>query len=224
MNNRNNSRRLLIGSIAAILAIGLTSPAFAAENAGPAVATTQEVIPDDGTWVSITFTGPGIPSEPGLSAAATPFEFNCHQESCWLSVTDGFIAIDWFEVFDGATSIGTTPLPTDDFGASCSGPDDCFADPDFSSAMFCLAPGAHSISFVDLDDDAGSVYPAGAWLRVELHDQRDCELVGGAFSPVDNTALLIAGASASIAWMLPAIVAGIAGAGVYLTRSKWQSL
>jgi len=223
MNNQYNTRRLLIGSIAAILAIGLTSPAFAAENAGPAVATTQEVVPTDGSWISITFTGPGIPSEPGLSQAATPFEFNCHQESCWLSVTDAFLPIDWFEVFDGATSIGTTPLPTDS-GATCSGPDDCFASPEFSSAEFCLPPGAHSISFNDLDDDPGSVYPAGAFFRVEIHDDRDCELVGGAFSPVDNTALLIAGASASVAWMLPAIVAGIAGAGVYLTRSKWQSL
>ncbi len=43
--------------------------------------------------------------------------------------------------------------------------------------------------------------------------------VGGEFLPIDSTALLIAGAGANAIWILP-VLAGLAGAGIYLTRSK----
>ncbi len=231
MNNRYNSRRLLIGSIAAILAIGLTAPAFAAENAnGPegGLATTQGAVPTDDVWTQIDFDAQGVPA---VGGPATPYEFDCGGASCWFSVTDEFLEFDWFEVFDGATSIGTTPLPN--LGFSFCGDDAaaCFANPDFSSGTFCLGPGTHEITIIDLappgippGGHTSETYPAGVAFKVELHSGADCGPVGGEFLPVHNTALLIAGASASVAWMLPAIVAGIGGVAVYLTRSKWQSL
>jgi len=45
--------------------------------------------------------------------------------------------------------------------------------------------------------------------------------VGGEFLPIDNSALLIAGVSANAVWILP-MLAGLAGAGIYLTRSKFN--
>lgn len=222
MNNQYNTRRLLIGSIAAILAIGLTSPAFAAGNVAPdaGIATADSTPPTDGSW--FFFDWPGI----GPANTGSPWEVNCGNTSCWLKVTDDGQPVDQFEVFDNGQSILVTSVPTGDQATvGCpdffTNPDQCFANPDFSSGVVCLPPGPHSITVDAIRADVGA---GTGWLNFEKHDDRDCELVGGAFSPVDNTALLIAGASASVAWMLPAIVAVIAGAGVYLTRSKWQSL
>ena len=43
--------------------------------------------------------------------------------------------------------------------------------------------------------------------------------VGGELLPIDNTALLLAGIQSSAIWMLPAL-AGIAGAGLYLVKTR----
>jgi hypothetical protein len=225
MNSGNNSRRLLIGSIAAILAIGLTSPAFAQSENNPAdagIATSNSNPPTDGTW--FFFDWPGV----GPADTGSPWDVNCGITSCWLKITDDGQPVDEFEVFDNGESILVTSVASGDLGTvGCpdffSNPEQCFANPDFSSGMVCLPPGAHSIT-IDVTR-ADSITGSGTgWLQFEKHDQRDCELVAGAFLPVDSSALLIAGASASVAWMLPALVAGIAGAGVYIVRSKWQSL
>ena len=197
MNNQYNTRRLLICSIAAILAIGLTSPALAAENTNVVdggTAATQEAVPTDDVWTLIEFDAQGVPP---VGGPGSPYEFDCGGASCWFSVTDAALEFDWFEVFDGATSLGTTPVPT--FGFSfCDDPDVCFADPNFSSGMFCLGPGTHEITIHDLtaagipSGQTSEVYPASVFFKVELHRDAECGPVGGAFSPVDNTALLIA--------------------------------
>ena len=47
------------------------------------------------------------------------------------------------------------------------------------------------------------------------------EAIGGEILPVSSTSLLIAGAGANAALLIP-ILAGIIGAGAYFTRSYWN--
>jgi hypothetical protein len=47
------------------------------------------------------------------------------------------------------------------------------------------------------------------------------ELIGGEILSINTTALLVTGAFANAFWMLP-MLAGIAGTGLYLTRSRWN--
>jgi len=66
----------------------------------------------------------------------------------WLWVTDDFQTGDVFEVYDFGALIGTTSTPAGGAGLGEIGPDAAFANPDYSSGRFFLAPGAHSITFV----------------------------------------------------------------------------
>jgi len=50
----------------------------------------------------------------------------------------------------------------------------------------------------------------------------NCRLVAGELLPLDNTALMIAGLTSMTVWMVPA-VAGLAGVGVYLVKSRKQN-
>ena len=214
-----NNTRLLAGTLAIILVAGL-SPAFADESNtgvldGP-VASTLEEVPTDGTWFAMLW--PNIDAfteaHPVISPTADPpYEFDCGSGSCWLSVTDAGIPVDELEVFDNDSSIGTTS-EANDAGAPCgfSDPDACFENPDFSSGMFCLGPGEHSITMKAIRADVG----AGAgFFKVEIHDANECGVVAGELLPVDNTALFLAGLSSSAVWMIPTL-AGIAGAGVII--------
>ena len=144
----------------------------------------------------------------------SPSEVDCGGASCWLKITDEFVAVDEFEAFDNGKSILVTSTAAG--SGSCSGPDDCFADPDFSSGMVCLGPGMHSITIDAIRADVGS--GAGS-LSFEQHSGAECGPVGCAFLPTDSTSLVLAGIQSSAIWMLP-VLAGIAGAGAYFIRTR----
>jgi len=62
-----------------------------------------------------------------------------------LTLIDGFLSGDQFNVTNFGISIGDTSLPTE--GAACgSNITACLATPEISQGVFALGPGAHSIS------------------------------------------------------------------------------
>lgn len=107
-------------------------------------------------WYTFGFSGGGgdpLISGSGFSigilsvAAPDPsWDFVC-ASSCTITVTDGFLARDEFELFDSLVSIGTTS-PTAGTNAITCGNDElaCLANPNFSHGVFLLAAGAHSIT------------------------------------------------------------------------------
>jgi hypothetical protein len=116
-------------------------------------------------WYTFGFTGPGnelvagagfVLGQRSLAAPNPPWEFNCIV-SCSLIVADGFLAVDRFELFDFGSSLGLTSVPSGDAGHSC-GNDElaCLADPQISSGQFALAPGAHSITGLQVAGQAGA--------------------------------------------------------------------
>ncbi len=89
----------------------------------------------------------GQRSEPLIEA---PWTFDCPQtpaNHCKLIVTDGFIPVDQFELFDFGVSLGLTSAPSGDTGHTC-GNDEvaCLLDAQMSHGIFNLAVGAHSIT------------------------------------------------------------------------------
>jgi hypothetical protein len=98
---------------------------------------------------------------------------------------------------------------------------------------FVGSPGSYIISISSFSNDPlpnsspgttitgwenANGFSSGAY-GISFTGADSCMPVGGEFLPIDTTALVIAGASANAIWILP-ILAGLAGAGLYLTRSK----
>jgi len=81
-----------------------------------------------------------------------------------LSVTDGFISGDAFDVFDFGTLIGSTPLVPP--GSFCGNSEDfCLANPGISHAQFGLPAGPHQIEIKPI---ATVGLFAGAFMRVDV--------------------------------------------------------
>ncbi len=73
--------------------------------------------------------------------------FDCPLPHCKLIVTDGFLAVDQFELFDFGTSLGLTSAPSGDANHSCDNDElACLADSEMSHGVFLLTAGAHSIT------------------------------------------------------------------------------
>jgi hypothetical protein len=114
-----------------------------------------------GTWYAFSWSGTvagmghlptdGFPAVAGLSApGASPWEFVAPAGGAIFRVTDLQDDIDSFEVFDFATSVGSTPL-TDVMTTGCGlDPDACIAD-GYSSGSFFFAAGAHEITMFNVD-------------------------------------------------------------------------
>ena len=85
----------------------------------------------------------------GIRSVAAPdpaWTFTC-ATTCTLTVTDGFQAIDQFELFDAGSSLGNTSAPSGDPAHNCSNDElACLADPQMSHGAFVLAAGDHSIT------------------------------------------------------------------------------
>lgn len=71
-----------------------------------------------------------------------------------LDVTDAYIDGDRFQVLDFGVFLGLTSVPTDD-GSWTNNPDAAFADLRWSSGMFLLEAGSHSIELVTLQTATG---------------------------------------------------------------------
>ncbi len=177
----------------------------------------QAAVAPDGTWFRFQFGGTGSfgtsgPSGTGFSGAPSPpWTFSCPTGGliCWLKVTDGFQLGDEFEIFDFGSSVGTTSsIPTDGSMQCSDDPDGCLAS-GWSSGMFNLGPGAHSITIQLTDSPFGG---GAAFFKVDIH-----AAVGGDFVPMSTSALLLAGAQTSMSWMIPLVVAA-AGFGLVISR------
>ena len=105
MNNRINSKGLLISSIAAVLVFGMTSFAYAGtSNTLDSIATPMDAVPTDGSSVFLVFDGPFQSPGPSSDLQA-PYTFDCGGASCWVQVDDCCIITDQYEVFDFGQSI-----------------------------------------------------------------------------------------------------------------------
>ncbi len=228
--------RLLVLTLSLVLVTGLGTPAFAQSDPDAGfsdVAQAGDVkaagaVATDGTWFEFGIlsefdvkgcfpadpAGPlCIPSTgtPTTFVDAPPWTFSCLSGGCWLTVTDAFDQNDQFEVFDNNVQIGTTSLP--DMVGQCApnntDPEDCLADPGSSSGMFLLGSGAHSITFTGVPQGSNS---GAAYFKVIQH-----AAVGGEFSLMSTSALLLAGTQNMMAWMIPLVVA-VAGFGLVIAR------
>ena len=79
-----------------------------------------------------------------------PYTFY-HSGMVKLYVTDDFLKGDQFEVFDWGSSIGTTSYVPTASGYEV-GPHAAYLDPTYSSGVFLLGPGYHSITLQTIYD------------------------------------------------------------------------
>ena len=107
-------------------------------------------------WYEFGFGDPGsalssgagtVPGILSIQVGDPAWTFVCPASGCEITITDAFLALDEFELFDNLVSIGTTSPTAGDGGISC-GNDElaCLANPSFSHGVFLLAAGAHSIT------------------------------------------------------------------------------
>lgn len=105
-----------------------------------------------GQWYEFGFGDPGtaltsgvgtVPGIGSIQVGDPAWTFDCPATAphCKLIVTDAFLSVDQFELFDGGTSLGTTSAPTP--GGTCGNDQLCaLADPLYSHGVFLLAAGA----------------------------------------------------------------------------------
>ncbi len=113
----------------------------------------------NGGWELFTWTrGPGVWADQGPFTCNVPFSTN-------LMVTDCYFDGDRFEVYDWGSLIGTTSVPADDH-ATIPYPEDASEDPRWSSGVFLLGAGPHSITLKVIQTATG--WPDGAgYLRAD---------------------------------------------------------
>ena len=156
-------------ALVAALALGTTAAAQAAALDGsnngvvdpgelqrlvssPAVSSTPIAL---NQWYTFAFGGVGssfangsgveLGTDPASIAAPDPaWTFTLPSAGGTLTVVDGFLSGDQFNVTDLGTSLGNTSAPT--FGANCGNDiTACLGDPVLSQGVFSLAAGTHAI-------------------------------------------------------------------------------
>src|SRR5690606_35581913 len=106
-------------------------------------------------WYTFGFEGVGtdLVSSDGFTLGTNPASIDT-PDGPWtftlaapgtLTVLDGFLSTDRFELFDNLVSIGTTSAPID--GGTCGSDISCaLGDSRYSSGIFALAAGDHSLT------------------------------------------------------------------------------
>jgi hypothetical protein len=74
-----------------------------------------------------------------------------------ITVTDAFLRVDQFQIFDNLASLGLTSAPSGS-GSCGDNPVPCLADPLTSHGIFALGAGAHSITINHVAGQAGAGY------------------------------------------------------------------
>jgi len=74
-----------------------------------------------------------------------------------MRVTDAFLRVDQFDVFDFGVSLGLTSVPSG-IGSCGDDPVPCLLDPAVSHGIYGLGPGAHSITIQQVAGMAGAGY------------------------------------------------------------------
>ena len=88
------------------------------------------------------------PATPWTHTSAAPFTF---------TVTDAFLNVNSFSLFDFGVLVGSTPAATNN-GSCGSDPVPCLADPLTSHAAFGIGAGAHSFTIVNNEGIGGAAY------------------------------------------------------------------
>ncbi len=161
---------------------GIVAAAWSfALTAGPASATPISI----GQWYEFGFGDPvgplvgctALTCTPGVLSTFAPdpaWTFDCPTDHCKIVVTDGFLAVDQFQLFDFGFSIGITSAPTGASGHSCSNDElACLADPLMSHGTFIVASGAHSITGTHILG-----IPGAAFLIVTVPEPAPLLLIG----------------------------------------------
>lgn len=91
-----------------------------------------------GNWTSFTFGGVGS------GAYEQPFTYTS-ADQFFVTVLDGYISGDQFELLAGGSLVGTTTAPTSDL-LHCYEAEECLADNRFSRGTFLLGPGSYSFN------------------------------------------------------------------------------
>jgi hypothetical protein len=101
-------------------------------------------------WYTFSFFGAGSVGEPApfpapgtISAPNAPWTFTTLTPIA-VTVLDGYLRGDQFQLFDGATLIGTTSVPGGAAGGCGGDVASCLADPTMSQGTFLLGPGSYS--------------------------------------------------------------------------------
>ncbi len=107
-----------------------------------------------------------------------PFTF---EGNFCVFVTDSFAPGDAFTIYDNGSPVGSTPLVPQGESQGCTDPQLDFEDPAFSSGVFAVGAGSHSITIEVIDNPFGN---GQAFIKVE-----ECPLGTGesrATFPVDK--------------------------------------
>jgi len=136
------------------------------------------------TWYTFGFSGVGTALQdgtgfilgtnpPAAAAPAAPWTFTLASPG-ELFVTDLFLSVDQFELFNFGSSLGTTSAPT--AGAGCGSDITCaISDARYSSGVFALGAGNYSITGTQLQGQAG----AGALIvRMAVPEPGSLALIG----------------------------------------------
>ena len=169
---------------------------------------TADTISIGGPWLEFAYADSGTPAF-GCDGACVPSSGGDSIEAgdpagtftstvpVTVTITDAFFSGNSFELFDGSTLIGSTPSV--DIGYSSCGSDAdgsdpaaCSMDPNFSSGVFSLGAGDHSLTIDALDSPFGG---GAAYFSVDS---------AAAPSPVPEptTALLVLSGALALLWHL----------------------
>jgi hypothetical protein len=205
----NNSQKLLAVALALVLVAGMTSPAYAS-------------LIGDAMHVTITIAGTPFCDEDIVVVDPGVELIDCHPvfpaidlngDSIWFesdefpdgtplpTITYEFTDMDWVDNPEGVIVdvkfFGPNTLP--------------IAGLSFTDHSITLSHGAFSL-------DCGVEPTCKVEFHVNIQASHD-QLVGGTSIPIDQSALLLAGASSVSMWMIPVVIAGI-GIGVFVIKKR----
>jgi hypothetical protein len=198
----NSAQQLLLGTLAMILSVGISTANAQVLNYDPSDTST---LVDVGAPSNFGMVCDALNADCNVNPDTDPLvEFDCGSVSCQLTIDDCCIIGDMYQVFDFGTSVGST------------------SDPDItgqlSTGTFCFSAGPHQVTVRDVRDIN---FPAGLDVTITLDETDLCPniVTAGELVPLNTTALFISGLSSSAIWIVPTL-AGIAGVGAYYIKSK----
>ena len=156
-------RTVTLGVFLALTVLGMPSISYA------------DFITVGGGWNSFSWTGTNTPQ------VESAFTFSS-AGAVAVKVTDAYVSGDRFQLFDNGSLVGTTSQ-TNGIAPWTDKPDVAFANSLFSSGIFALGAGAHSLTLVDIQAPTG--YSSGsAFFRVDAGGNGGGG--GGSVSSVDT--------------------------------------